>query len=139
MTINDNINSASTFIHPSPSNLTNSNSVTIKFLLISGKKAKFSFNSNTNFQSIKEYILKNWPQEWSSEARVSEIQNLRIVYQGHFVSEDITLNSLKLLNGHSTTMHLLITDTNKRDGELKNSNKKKKENQQQSCIGCIIL
>lgn len=146
-----------------PSNispLSSTNLITIKFLLISGKKAKFTFNPNMNFKSIKECILKNWPQEWildkgregeggegmekgasNGNIQVSNIQNLRIVYQGHFVSEDTILSSLGLPRGHSTTMHLLITDNCKREIETKNVNKVKKRegSPQPSCIGCIIL
>lgn len=55
---------------------------------------------------ISKYVFDNWPIEWTSN-KVEKSDVLRLIYQGRFLHENVSLNSLNIQPGRTCVMHLV--------------------------------
>ncbi|KAJ1965264.1 hypothetical protein GGI12_000868 [Dipsacomyces acuminosporus] len=87
------------------SSIANDSDIHLTILMVSGVRTSLGFKPSDTVLSVKEQLLQNWPKDF--DAKPASPTNLRIVYLGHFLDDNDTLEASKLQPGN-TTVHLTI-------------------------------
>jgi len=74
-------------------------------LVDSGKSHEFRISPKLSVTEITRHVWKNWPETWAEE-RVERPDILRLIFQGRFLHDDMTLDRVRL-PGKKFAMHLL--------------------------------
>jgi len=74
-------------------------------LVDSGKSHEFKISPKSSVTEITRHVWSNWPNEWAEE-RVERPDILRLIFQGRFLHDDMTLDRVRL-PGKRFAMHLL--------------------------------
>jgi len=74
-------------------------------LVDSAKSHEFKISPKLSVTEITRHVWNNWPDEWAEE-RVERPDILRLIFQGRFLHDDMTLDRVRL-PGKKFAMHLL--------------------------------
>lgn len=130
----------------------------LRLLLVSGNRSDFGFGVETTIGQIKQHVLQNWPKEWPAEEAVDGVERMRILYQGRFLDDGVSLKSipalvpetdhstdaigLSLQKEHFVTMHLLLRPSSADDAAAlpaKEKPTRRSANPNGSCCGCLFM
>lgn len=101
----------------------------------SGKE--FLLETSLTASEISKYVFENWPPEWTAN-KVERPEVLRLIYQGRFLHENISLNSLNIQPGRTCVMHLVPREKIP-EPNIDNLNKEKSQADSSGCCMCSIL
>ncbi|KAF6016582.1 UBL3 [Bugula neritina] len=87
-----------------------SDQVNLKIILVSGETSEFLFNPEDSVSVITQHIFDNWPDAWPSESKPEE-NIIRLIYQGRFLHDSVSLAALQLARGKTTVMHLVCRES----------------------------
>ncbi|GAA5843346.1 hypothetical protein JCM3766R1_002926 [Sporobolomyces carnicolor] len=69
----------------------------IEFLLMSGKRKRWTVGSEETVDRVRDRIFADWPQEWKvTESPVTSPNSIRLLYLGRFLEPSSLLSSYKL-------------------------------------------
>ena len=80
--------------------------VNLRLLMVRGDTAEFLFTLSDTAQVVADRVYSNWPDNWPLEER-PDTNILRLIYQGRFLHNNVTLGALFLPMGKTTVMHLV--------------------------------
>lgn len=83
--------------------------VNLKLIHVSSKTHEFLFVPSTTVATITQHVYDNWPEEWQNE-EMPVVNILRLIYQGRFLHDNVTLGGLRLPTGKTTVMHLVARE-----------------------------
>lgn len=115
--------------------------VNLKLIFVAGSDQtgkEFLVNPAFSAAQIASHVYENWPTEWEA-SKINKAQVLRLIYQGRFLHENVTLNSLNIQAGRTCVMHLVPRE--KIPEPSVDTVNKEKQNQQSEtgCCMCSIL
>jgi hypothetical protein len=67
--------------------------VNLKLIFVAGGDQpgkEFQVSPDFTAKEIANYVYENWPEEWLGE-KVNRAEVLRLIYQGRFLHENVTL------------------------------------------------
>lgn len=103
---NESIESAKSVDNGKSSGKDKSDLVYLTLILVdSGKSHEFKISPKLSVTEITRHVWKNWPDSWAEE-RVERPDILRLIFQGRFLHDDMTLDRVRL-PGKKFAMHLL--------------------------------
>jgi len=103
---NESIESEKTTSNPKERKDTKLDHVYLTLILVdSAKSHEFKINPKMSVTEITRHVWNNWPKEWAEE-RVERPDILRLIFQGRFLHDDMTLDRIRL-PGKKFAMHLL--------------------------------
>lgn len=114
--------------------------VNLKLIYVAGSDQagkEFLVSPNLSASEIALHVFENWPQEWQAN-KVNKAQVLRLIYQGRFLHENVTLNSLNIQAGRTCVMHLVPREKIP-EPNIDNLNKEKAQQAETGCCMCSIL
>jgi len=86
-----------------------SDKVNLKLIFVAANDQagkEFLISPSLTASDISKHVFENWPPEWSAN-RVERPEVLRLIYQGRFLHENVSLNSLNVQPGRTCVMHLV--------------------------------
>lgn len=98
---------------------------------------EFQISPNLTAIEIAHYVFENWPQEWVSN-KVNRAEVLKLIYQGRFLHENVSLNSLNIQPGRTCVMHLVPREKIP-EPNIENLNKEKSQQTETGCCMCTVL
>lgn len=96
---------------------------------------EFHISPNLTASEIAHYVHENWPQEWNAN-KVDRAEILRLIYQGRFLHENVTLHSLNIQVGRTCVMHLVPREKIP-EPNIETWNKEKQQSET-GCCACSI-
>ncbi|CAF0706401.1 unnamed protein product [Brachionus calyciflorus] len=114
--------------------------VNLKLIFVAGNDQagkEFLVLPSLTAAQIAQQVHENWPQEWES-SKVDRAEVLRLIYQGRFLHENVTLNSLNIQAGRTCVMHLVPRERIP-EPNIDTSNKEKTHQTETSCCMCSIM
>lgn len=83
--------------------------INLKLILVSSKTHEFQFAPSASVSTITQHVYDNWPEGWKDE-QLPATNILRLIYQGRFLHDNVTLGGLRLPSGKTTVMHLVARE-----------------------------
>jgi len=117
-----------------------SDKVNLKLIFVAGgDQAGKEFQVPPSFTAteISNFVFENWPQEWLSN-KVNRPEVLRLIYQGRFLHENVTLMSLNIQAGRNCVMHLVPREKLP-EPNIDSMNKEKSQQGETGCCMCTIV
>lgn len=101
----------------------------------SGKE--FLVSPTLTATEIALFVYENWPADWSA-SKVDRAEVLRFIYQGRFLHENVTLESININPGRTCVMHLVPREKIP-EPNIDTNNKEKIQQNDTGCCVCSIL
>ncbi|RNA07884.1 ubiquitin 3 [Brachionus plicatilis] len=114
--------------------------VILKLIYVAGNDQagkEFHVLPSLTAAQIAQQVYDEWPQEWQAN-KVERAEVLRLIYQGRFLHENVTLNSLNIHAGRKCVMHLVPREKIPQPN-IDNSNKEKIHQSETGCCMCSII
>jgi len=111
--------------------------VNLKLIYVAGNDQagkEFLVSPNLTATEIAVHVHENWPQDWQNN-KVDKAEVLRLIYQGRFLHESVSLDSLNIQPGRTCVMHLVPRE---KLPEPNIDNWKKEKSQQPDSPGCCV-
>jgi len=119
----------------SENNKNNQDVIYLTLILVNSSKShEFTISPKSSVTEITRHVFENWPEEWNDH-KVERADILRLVFQGRFLHDDMTLDRIKL-PGKRFAMHLLPRERLP-DHESHNPRQREKAGSQRR--GCCTL
>lgn len=83
--------------------------INLRLILVSSKTHEFLFLPSASVSAITQHVYDSWPEEWRDE-QLPSTNILRLIYQGRFLHDNVTLGGLRLPMGKTTVMHLVARE-----------------------------
>jgi len=117
-----------------------SDKVNLKLIFVAANDQagkEFLITPSLTASEISKHVFDNWPTEWTSN-KVEKPEVLRLIYQGRFLHENVSLVSLNIQPGRTCVMHLVPREKIP-EPNIDNLNKEKSQADQSGCCMCSIL
>jgi len=112
--------------------------INLRLIMVSGKSREFIFSAFDSAGDIAQSVFDDWPEDWNEES-VAKAEVLRLIYQGRFLHNNVTLGALGLPLGKTTVMHLVPRE-NLPEPNSNDQNQKSKGGGSRCCsVSCAIL
>ncbi|XP_037083687.1 ubiquitin-like protein 3 [Pollicipes pollicipes] len=112
--------------------------INLRLIMVSGKSREFLFGTYHSAGDIAQFVFDTWPEDWSEEA-VAKAEVLRLIYQGRFLHNNVTLGALGLPLGKTTVMHLVPRETLPEPNSQDPRQKSKAGSSRCCSVSCAIL
>jgi len=109
-----------------------SDKVNLRLLRVNGNRSDVLVNAKDTFATVKQQIFNSWPKGWTDEVPEAA-DNIKLLHFGKYLEDDTTVESHKIPEGQTTTVHILIKRANKELDE-----KDKDEAKETTSCCCII-
>eukprot|EP00118_Oscarella_pearsei_P002887 m.12067 g.12067 ORF g.12067 m.12067 type:complete len:134 (+) comp23784_c0_seq3:451-852(+) len=114
--------------------------INLRLILATGSRAEFLFSPADSAQTVTKHVHENWPKDWLTEARAEVYTHLKLIYLGRFLHNKVTLEGLRLSQGKTTTMHLVVRESIPGEGRTSSSiSREKAQGAEQGSHCCTIL
>jgi len=111
-----------------------SDKVNLRLLRVNGSRSDILVNAKDTIDTVKQQIFDSWPKGWTDEVPTSK-DNIKLLHYGKYLEDDSTIESHKMPEGQTTTVHLLIKFTKK---ELNEKDKEEGGAKETTACCCII-
>jgi len=114
--------------------------INLKLIFVAGgdqSGKEFLISPFLTATEISSHVYENWPQEWLP-SKVDRPEVLRLIYQGRFLHENVTLDSLNIQTGRTCVMHLVPREKIP-EPNIDNWNKEKTQQSETRCCMCTLL
>lgn len=101
----------------------------------SGKE--FLVSPSLTATEIALFVYENWPSDWIA-TKVDRAEVLRFIYQGRFLHENVTLESINIQPGRTCVMHLVPREKIP-EPNIDINSKEKVHHSDRGCCVCSIL
>lgn len=101
----------------------------------SGKE--FLVSPSLTATEIALFVYENWPSDWIA-TKVDRAEVLRFIYQGRFLHENVTLESINIQPGRTCVMHLVPREKIP-EPNIDINSKEKVHHSDTGCCVCSIL